>query len=215
MTLRLAASIVFVLAGTAASAGDLLTWQTLPPLPDSRGFAAPYAGVVGGSLIVAGGTNFPDGPPWDGGKKVWYRDAFVLDEPDGSWRRIQNALPGPAGHGVAVSTKRGLVCIGGSNADEHLQDVLLLELDDGRLKTTSLPSLPAPVAHPAAVLLGDAVYVAGGLETPDATTPLHNFWRLDLTRAANVGRVGPVARGASLPGDARSSGWPHLFVRRR
>lgn len=182
MTLRLAAVVLFALAGSAASAGDLVTWQSLAPLPDPLGYAAPYAGTIGGSLVVAGGTNFPDGPPWDGGKKVWHRDAYVLDSPDGSWRRHENALPYPAGHGAAVSTSRGLVCIGGSNADGHVRDVLRLSFEGGKPQTSNLPSLPAAVAHPAAVLVGDTIYVAGGLESPDALTPLKNIWKLDLSR---------------------------------
>jgi len=181
MFFRIAASILFALTGTAASAGDLLTWRSLPPLPDSQGIAAPYAGVVDGALVVAGGTNFPEGPPWDGGKKTWYRDAFVLDHPDGSWRRIENALPGSAGHGATVSTKRGLICIGGSNADEHLSDVLLLTIDTERFAFSNLRRLPRPAAHSAAVLLDNVIYVAGGLESPDAVAPLHKFWRLDLS----------------------------------
>ena len=39
------------------------------------------AGVSGGALLVAGGANFPDKKPWQGGTKVWYDTVFVLDEP--------------------------------------------------------------------------------------------------------------------------------------
>src|SRR5437899_785783 len=40
-----------------------LRWGKLPPLPDPEGFAAPFAGVSGGALIVAGGANIP-GDRW-------------------------------------------------------------------------------------------------------------------------------------------------------
>ena len=50
---------MFAIAGNA--------WRELPPLPDAHGFAGAYAGVSGGNLIVAGGANFPDGAPGDGG----------------------------------------------------------------------------------------------------------------------------------------------------
>ena len=33
----------------------------------------------GGAILVAGGANFPDKKPWEGGKKVWYDTVFVLE----------------------------------------------------------------------------------------------------------------------------------------
>ncbi|MCA9744200.1 sodium transporter, partial [candidate division KSB1 bacterium] len=64
-------------------------WDELPPLPDSEGFAGMYAGVSNGAVIVAGGANFPDGRPWEGGQKVWYDRIFVLEEPNGQWQVAQ------------------------------------------------------------------------------------------------------------------------------
>jgi len=57
-------------------------WKPLPPIPDPVGVAAPFAGVSGGALIVAGGANFPDRPPWQGGTKVWHDAVWVLDKPE-------------------------------------------------------------------------------------------------------------------------------------
>ena len=57
---------------TLAIAADTPTWDQLAPLPDPLGVATPFAGVSGGALLVAGGANFPDKMPWEGGKKVWH-----------------------------------------------------------------------------------------------------------------------------------------------
>ncbi|MFN6050335.1 MAG: galactose oxidase, partial [Planctomycetia bacterium] len=46
-------------------------WEKLPPLPDEAGFASMFAGVAGEKLVAAGGANFPDKKPWEGGTKVW------------------------------------------------------------------------------------------------------------------------------------------------
>ena len=43
-------------------------WTRLPSLPDPEGFASMFAGVSGGALLAAGGANFADKKPWDGGK---------------------------------------------------------------------------------------------------------------------------------------------------
>ena len=86
-----------------ALAAEALQWSTLPALPDKHGFAAPFAGVSGDALIVAGGANFPDGYPWDGGKKVFHDRIFVLSAPDGSWQVSETRLPAPVGYGVSVT----------------------------------------------------------------------------------------------------------------
>src|SRR5262245_15169524 len=70
---------------TVLAQPETLTWKSLPPIPDPVGFAAPFAGVSGGALIVAGGANFPDAMPWEGGQKVWYDAVYALPEPDGKW----------------------------------------------------------------------------------------------------------------------------------
>ncbi len=158
---------------------DTLQWTKLPNLPDREGFAAMFAGVQDGTLIVAGGANFPDKRPWEGGTKIWYDIVFALEQPGGTWKNI-GKLPRPLGYGVTVSTKDGLICVGGSDASGHHADVFKLSWAEGSLTTAPLPSLPKPCANMCGALLGNTIYVAGGIETPTATTALKNFWALDL-----------------------------------
>ena len=101
-------------------ADEPLRWKQLAPLPSKLGLAGAFVGVSGDALLVAGGANFPDKMPWDGGTKVWHDDVFVLEKPDGAWRTA-GKLPQPLGYGVAVSHSRGLVCVGGSDAQKHRQ----------------------------------------------------------------------------------------------
>lgn len=158
------------------------SWNQLPPIPDREGFAGSFAGVSGGALIVAGGANFPDKRPWEGGTKLWYDSVFVLEKPDGAWK-LAGKLPRPLGYGVSVTTKDGIVCIGGSSAQGHHADVFVLNWHNGKLATTPLPPLPRPCANMSGALVGNTLYVAGGIATPDATTALKTFWALDLDSA--------------------------------
>ncbi|MGB7160231.1 MAG: sodium/solute symporter, partial [Tepidisphaeraceae bacterium] len=160
-----------------------LSWTSLPPLPDSLGFAGAYTGVSNGALLVAGGANFPDGPPWEGHAKVWHDRIFVLERPDGQWRQAAQTLPRPSGYGVSLTTRRGVLCMGGSDANEHFRDVFLLEWNDGRVQRVQLPPLPAPLANSAGAMLGDIVYVAGGTESPTAQAASKRFFSLDLAEA--------------------------------
>ena len=172
----------------AAAAPDLaapapLTWQRLPSLPDREGFAGSFAGVSCDALLVGGGANFPDQRPWEGGTKTWYDSVFVLEKPDGDWRLV-GRLPRALGYGVALTTPRGVACLGGSDAERHHTDCFLLRWEHGDLKTVPLPPLPRSVANACGALLGQTLYVAGGIETPAATNALLAFYALDLAEAS-------------------------------
>ena len=148
-------------------------------MTDPLGFAAPFAGVVNGSLVVGGGANFPHGAPWDGGAKVWHDRVFVLDEPDGAWREA-GRLPRPLGYGVSITTPHGILSIGGSDADRHYSDCFLLRLADGQVVTENLPRLPRPLANLAGARLGNTVLIIGGTSTPTATTAENALLAFDL-----------------------------------
>jgi N-acetylneuraminic acid mutarotase len=56
------------------------------------------------------------------------------------------------------------------------------------LEFSPLPALPKPCANACGALVGRTIYVAGGIETPSATTALKTFWALDLTVAEPLWR---------------------------
>lgn len=153
-------------------------WKPLPPIPDPEGFAAPFAGVAGGALVVAGGANIP-GDKWtEPFAKVWHDRIFVLDSPDGEWKPA-GRLPSPLAYGVSVTTGEGLLCLGGSDSRQHHASCFRLRRNGSGVTMEPLPPLPRPCANACGARLGRMVYVAGGLEKPDATTALHTFWALD------------------------------------
>ena len=63
-----------------------ISWQKIAVIPssgnneNSLGFAGAINGVNNDVLIVAGGSNFPDGKPWEGGKKSYSDKIFVLEK---------------------------------------------------------------------------------------------------------------------------------------
>jgi N-acetylneuraminic acid mutarotase len=175
--LRAALFLAAILSAVVARSAE---WKTLPPLPDKEGFAGSFAGVARGVLLVAGGANFPDKKPWEGGKKVWHAAAFVLETPGGQWKPA-GKLPRPLAYGVSASQGDGLVCVGGSDSARHYADVFRLDWNDGRLVTTPLPPLPRTMANGCGALVGEVLYVAGGQETPTSETTLKAAWRIDLS----------------------------------
>jgi len=174
-----------------------LAWNQLPSLPDPLGVAAPFAGVSGGALIVAGGANFPDKMPWEGGRKVWYDRVWLLNKPAGTWREV-GKLPRPLGYGICATFKDRLVGVGGSDATRHYSDVFRLSWKGGRLLTEPLPSLPISLSGGSGALVKETLYVACGSEQPGEQTAINRAFALDLAAGSPAWRELP-----KLPGKPR------------
>jgi N-acetylneuraminate epimerase len=162
-----------------ALAGQSLSLSRLPDLPDREGLAGLFAGVSGDALIVAGGANFPDKRPWEGGAKVWRDEIWLLASPESDWKVI-GRLPRPLAYGVSATLGDEMFCAGGSNAQGHHADCFALRISDGKLSRRELPPLPTPCANHVGAIVDGTLFVAGGIAKPDATTALHTFWSLDL-----------------------------------
>lgn len=182
-----------------------MPWQ-LSSLPHREGFAGMYAGVSHGALIVAGGANFPDKKPWEGGRKVWTDVVWVLESPKGPWieaGKLEQAL----GYGVSVSDGQGVICLGGSNELSHTRTAFRLRWQNHRLHRDLLPPLPLTLANACGALIGKQLYVAGGIQQPESKTPLKSVFRLDLSKPHSIwesldplpgrGRMLAMAAGAS------------------
>jgi len=174
--MRVPLLLVMMFIGGQAFAGE---WKQLPNLPDQEGFAGCFAGVSHGALLVAGGANFPEAKPWDGGKKIWYDTVFVLERPNGDWR-VAGKLPRPSAYGVSVTHNDSVVCVGGSREDGHHANAFRLEWKQGQLYTSRLPSLPQTLANACGALVGDTFYIAGGQTRVESTTTLKAVWKIDL-----------------------------------
>lgn len=172
-------------SGTAPAADtELLTWEEMPELPDSLGVAGPFAGVHNDALIVAGGANFPK-PVWET-SKVWRDAIHVLVKRTGggyTWKD-GGKLARPIAYGAAVSTKEGVVCIGGNDSAATFDEVFLLSWDAraAKVTTTPYPSLPKTCAFSAATLIGQTIYVAGGQNGLSLESAMNNLWSLDLSK---------------------------------
>ena len=158
-----------------------LVWSSLPDLPNELGVAGPFVGVQNDTLIVAGGANFPR-PVWDS-QKDWQDQIWVLPvtESGMKWQR-GGKLPRALAYGGAVSTPRGVVCIGGNDKNQNHRGVFLLQWDGVHQETTirQYPPLPNPFAFGQAILVGEVIYVAGGQSGLQLESAMNNFWSLNL-----------------------------------
>lgn len=167
----------------AAEDSIQLDWQRLPDLPDDLGVAGAFVGVHEDVLIVAGGANFAR-PVWDNEKR-WHDSIYVLRRADGGYVWSNGGkLARPIGYGAAVSTRSGVLCIGGNDSQQTFRDVFLLTWDAAaqQIVRTEYPPLPRGCAYGQAVRVGDVVYLAGGQDDQELGSAMRNFWALDLTK---------------------------------
>ena len=175
-------------------------WTPLPGFPAPPGRAGLMAGSHGGVLIAAGGANFPDLPPWEGGIKQYYSDVAVLLPGASAWTSA-DSLGEARGYAAMASLPEGVLLVGGENAERLFSDLLLLRWD-GRTVVAERgrwPDLPFPVTSPAAAVVGEYLYVAGGYTPHAPRRSRKEFLRLRLAQADAKWEILP-----SWPGPARA-----------
>lgn len=171
---------------TRLTDSDVIRWDCSLQLPalhndtiPALGLAGSFAGRIGDALVLAGGSNFPDGLPTQGGDKKWYRDVYRYDKTAG-WTIFRNAMPRETAYGVTIPLSDGLLCIGGNCAGKCYDRVFLLSFEYGTPRFTDYPPLPRPLANAAGCRIGDKIYIAGGQESMNDARASRNFFVLDL-----------------------------------
>lgn len=148
------------------------------------GLAGPVVGSSNGALIVAGGANFPEAMPWDGGAKKWHEQVYVLSDADAdAWiTRKGWWLPRPVAYGVSISTEEGVICIGGCDAEKCHAEIYRLEWDPAEEKffTVELAAMPVPLAFMAGAKIGNTVFVIGGQRTMQDAAATTDFLAYDI-----------------------------------
>ncbi|MDD4645383.1 MAG: hypothetical protein PHY99_05285 [Bacteroidales bacterium] len=161
-----------------------LEWKKIPAIPPKNGdtvqygLAGPVAGSLGGQMIVAGGANFPDSPPWRGGTKLYHDEIYLLKQNAGqlNWEISSMELPYNLAYPACTSISEGVVSIGGENQSGLISEVLLFTWTDGHLAIKNLPGLPEGISSGGATSIESRIYLAGGLNRSGA---IASFWCLD------------------------------------
>ncbi len=147
-----------------------INWGSLPDIPpaaeqpEQKGLAGALVGISSETLIVAGGSNFTDSLPWQGGTKTYYDNIFFynLSDSEKEWQIAEAKLPVSLAYSACVSVDDELICIGGESQNGPLSCVLKLKLDNNDMQISTLTDFPEPVSNCGVARIGSVVYVAGG-----------------------------------------------------
>lgn len=168
-----------------------IQWKKATTLPcydealKNKGLAGLYSGVHNGVMLVAGGTNFPDAMPWEGGIKKYYNRIYLLTK-DGekyTCKLLADELPIAMAYGASISTGKGVICIGGENKKGALKNVLLLQWDSVNKKVliNVLPDLPVALTNLSASMIENDIYVVGGENEETVSSAVFSI-RIDAMR---------------------------------
>ncbi len=176
---------------------DHVEWSVYNKLPNSEGTRSQYglAGAISGIsndyLLVMGGSNFQDKKPWEGGIKRYYSEIYVIKHQQSQWLKKELSLPQNLAYSAAVSSSKGIICIGGENEKGLSKSVFIINFNEKNqdISLVELADLPFPITNGAATLLGNTVFLAGG-ETTSGTS--NSFFSLDLGKKTNVWKTLPT-----------------------
>ena len=152
-------------AGLVACHTEMMKVTELKAIPDAayaKGVSAPFCGVVGDALVVAGGANFPDKSLLDGGAKRVYADIWA--QADGEWVHA-GVLPDSTAYGATFAVDGALVLAGGNVCGTTTDKVYELTFRDRAAVLRALPPLPVPMEQCGWTRDGDRLYLVGGVGT--------------------------------------------------
>lgn len=147
----------------------------------SPGLAGPVNGISNGVFLTAGGANFPDKLPWEGGKKRYYDSIYAYRIVADEMQALRGgSLPEKAAYAGSTSTPAGIVYAGGENAAGIQKSAWLLTWDPTTEKamTAALPDLPLAVTNVALTSMDKVVFAAGGDMSSRSSD---GFFSLDLS----------------------------------
>lgn len=183
------------------------------------GVAGAFTGIHDGVMIIAGGANFPDKMPWEGGNKMYRDEIYVLQKNTNGktvWIEAKTKhLPRSIAYGASVSIADGIVCVGGETENAGIsKEVFMLQWDavQKNILFKIFPTLPVALANTCVTSIGKKIYVAGGQGNEKSSD---GFFMLDLSipnpQWQNLPPL-PVAMSHSLAVSQSNGTYPCIYL---
>lgn len=171
MKLKAILSLAIITLGCSSpKKGASVLWSEPAKLPNDLhgrehiGLAGPVVGMLQDHLLVLGGANFPNGMPWQGGRKSYSDNGYIYSV-NGSHLvlkqefRLKEAVAYPAN----LSLKGKLYFAGGENQNGYVNQVSSIELStDGQVQQRLLSSLPVALSAAGMAYGNGRLFFIGG-----------------------------------------------------
>ncbi len=162
---------------------NVFSMESLGDVALIEGLAGTFFGKQGSWFLMAGGSSFPEGKPWEKGVKHFSNRVFVFtQQQDGAFLLIHQGqdMPVALAEGAYASLPEGVLCAGGQTPDGIIEKVWLLSFDGSSVNIKEYPPLPVPVKNSSVALIGSNVYLVGG-ELADGSSS-NQFLLLNLDK---------------------------------
>jgi N-acetylneuraminic acid mutarotase len=147
-----------------SSPNSSLEWSTSVPFPEPRaGYAA---GIVGGKLVIAGGTY------WDGAVGHWTKKRYsssthAFDPMSQRWERLPD-LPIALGYAASTVVDNKLFVLGGYTGDSINRKIFTLGKSGGRYSWSVFGEMSADRVFASAINVKRRIYLVGGATSFEA-----------------------------------------------
>ena len=146
-----------------------LQWLPSAKLPMQEekahlGLAGPVTGILQDKLLIAGGANFPNGMPWEGGKKNYHNSMYLYDIVGKELLfKEEIALDREIAYAANVVIDDKLYSAGGEDSTGAIKNFQAYSISVNKeLKIEVLAELPQALTNAGLVHLSDNLYVVGG-----------------------------------------------------
>ena len=131
------------------------------------------------ALLVAGARIFPGKKPWAGRGKGLVRHCLCAGEPD---RKMESRRESASA--TRIRRERHLQQRPDLRRRKRPRSALRRRVSPGvverEVENDTPLSLPTPIANCCGAIVGDILYIAGGIEKPDAKETSNRAWQIDL-----------------------------------
>lgn len=162
----LASVFLFLTAQSVLGTPPILHWFWGPVMPLAKTCRA--TAVVRGEIVTVGGTSWEDVGP---GRKIkrWTSGVYELNPQKLRWRELPN-YPLLVGYAFAAAIGSQLYVVGGLSPSRGISEVYMLDLAFPRRHWAPAPPLPHARWGVVGAVIGNIIYVAGGVES-DSSSP--------------------------------------------
>lgn len=184
---------------TNASQCKVAKIAEIPTSIVQSGIAGAFSGNISNIIILAGGSDFPDRKPWEGGEKKYYQDIYILTENNGKYscKLSSTKLPVPLGNGCSASDGKAIFCFGGNNNNGSNKTVYAITSTGVNVKVDSICTLPVNFLPASATYHKGNIYIHGTRMGKNSfykfSASTYKWSELTACPASN-----PIAEGAAM-----------------
>ncbi|GAA4132624.1 hypothetical protein GCM10022216_03920 [Sphingobacterium kyonggiense] len=164
----------------------VIHWQQSSQLPDegngaNLGIAGPITGILKDYLIIAGGANFPEDKPWNGGAKIYQQQGYLYRIQDKQLHFEKHIhVPYVKAYAANVSYENKLFVLGGEDQQGPSASAGYYSINEKQeLEYHPLQNLPKHLSNTGGAYLNNYLYVVGGDNSEEVSNMV---FRLDVSK---------------------------------